>query len=84
MPRVMSAAFVLSPPPRPSDIPAAIASTFLTDPPISTPRTSWLTYTRRRGPMNAARIRSAVFGSKPAATMAVGTPWPTSSAWLGP
>jgi hypothetical protein len=36
-PRVISAAFVLSPYPAPSQNPAAIAITFFADPPISTP-----------------------------------------------
>ena len=36
-PRVISAARALSPRPRPSAMPQAIASTFLTAPPISTP-----------------------------------------------
>src|SRR5208282_3649709 len=39
-PRVVSAAAALAPRPRPLTIPAAIASTFLAAPPISTPRTS--------------------------------------------
>ena len=37
IPRVISAAFVLSPNPAPSQNPAAIAITFFADPPISTP-----------------------------------------------
>ena len=36
-PRVISAAFVLSPYPLPSQNPAAIAITFFAEPPISTP-----------------------------------------------
>src|SRR5499427_859208 len=39
-PRVVSAAAALAPRPRPVTMPAAIASTFLAAPPISTPRTS--------------------------------------------
>jgi hypothetical protein len=39
-PRVVSAAAALAPSPRPDTMPAAIASTFLAAPPISTPRTS--------------------------------------------
>ena len=39
-PRVISAAAALAPSPRPATMPAAIASTFLAAPPISTPRTS--------------------------------------------
>src|SRR5262249_34223113 len=39
-PRVTSAAAALAPSPRPATMPAAIASTFLAAPPISTPRTS--------------------------------------------
>ncbi len=40
MPRVNKAALALAPYPRPSQIPAAIASTFLTVPPTCTPNTS--------------------------------------------
>ena len=40
-PRVMIAARVLEPNPIPSAIPAAIAQTFLSDPPSSTPATSF-------------------------------------------
>ncbi len=39
-PRVVNAAEALAPSPRPVTMPAAIASTFLVAPPISTPRTS--------------------------------------------
>ncbi len=39
-PRVISAAAALAPSPRPATMPAAMASTFLAAPPISTPRTS--------------------------------------------
>src|SRR5882672_2739034 len=39
-PRVVSAAAALGPRSRPATMPAAIASTFLAAPPISTPRTS--------------------------------------------
>ena len=42
-PRVMSAAFALSPKPRPSDIPAARAITFLAAPHSSTPTRSSFT-----------------------------------------
>ena len=45
-PRVISAARALWPKPRPSLAPAAIASTFLTAPPISTPAMSSLSYAR--------------------------------------
>ena len=41
-PRVISAARALSPKPSPSEMPAAIAITFLTAPPTSTPITSSL------------------------------------------
>ena len=41
-PRVMTAARVLSPAPRPSAMPAAMAMTFLSAPPISQPTTSGL------------------------------------------
>ncbi len=48
-PRVMSAARVLWPKPMPSTAPAAIAITFLSAPPHSTPTTSLLAYVRRYG-----------------------------------
>ncbi len=41
-PRVMRAARVLSPKPRPSDTPAAMATTFFSAPPSSQPTTSGL------------------------------------------
>ena len=41
-PRVISAAFALSPNPMPSPMPAAIAITFFSDPPSSTPTISGL------------------------------------------
>ena len=47
MPRVIRAARVFSPSPSPSTIPAAMAITFLTAPPSSTPSVSRLVYTRK-------------------------------------
>ena len=41
-PRVMTAARVLSPTPRPWAMPAAMATTFFSAPPSSQPITSWL------------------------------------------
>ena len=46
-PRVTRAARALSPYPRPSDMPVARATTFLTAPANSTPTRSPLTYARR-------------------------------------
>ncbi len=84
IPRVMTAAFVLSPRSAPSMIPAAMAMTFLSEPPISTPRMSLLAYTRKYGSMNACCTRRAVSRSEEAATTVVGILRLTSSAWLGP
>ena len=47
-PRVRSPALPLSPKPSPSAAPAAMATTFLSAPASSTPRMSWLTYSRKR------------------------------------
>ena len=52
-PRVMSAAIALCPRPRLSTTPAAIATTFLSAPPISTPATSSVAYSRSDGPRNS-------------------------------
>ena len=58
-PRVSSPALPLSPKPRPSAAPAAIATTFLSAPASSTPRMSWFTYSRNRRRARRATIRSA-------------------------
>ena len=52
IPRVISAALVLSPYPNPSAIPAANAITFFKEPPIHIPRTSGLVYTLNTSLMN--------------------------------
>ena len=52
-PRVISAAVALCPRPMPSNTPAPIATTFLIEPPISTPIVSWLVYSRKVGPEKA-------------------------------
>ena len=52
-PRVISAASALCPSPSPSTTPAAIAMMFFSAPPISTPTTSSLPYSRKYGPRNS-------------------------------
>ncbi len=84
MPRVISAALVLSPHPRPSAIPAASAITFFKAPPSSIPRTSGLVYTRKTSFMKRFCTPSATARLDAPATTVVGRPMPTSSAWLGP
>src|SRR5262245_38274160 len=61
-PRVSRAALVLSPYPRPSAIPAAIAITFLSAPALSHPTTSGFVYTRKVIVM-ISRCRSCAVGS---------------------
>ena len=58
--------------------------TFLSAPPSSTPLTSRLEYTRKRGVAKTACASRAVASSVAAATTAVGCPWQTSAAKLGP
>ena len=84
IPLVISAAFVLSPYPRPSAIPAASAITFFNEPPSSMPSTSGLVYTRKTLFMKISWIPSATTRFFAPATTVVGSPIPTSSAWLGP
>ena len=84
IPRVMRAAFALSPYPRPSAIPAARATTFFNAAPVSIPSTSGLVYTRNTGLINVAWMYSAIFFLWDPATQSVGSPRLTSSAWLGP
>ena len=84
IPLVISAALVLSPKPRPSDIPAANAIIFFNAAPISTPITSLLVYSLKLGFINSFCIIFAISFSSVAMTQAVGIHLPTSSAWLGP
>ena len=83
-PRVMSAAMALCPSPIPCNTPAPMATTFLMEPPISTPIGSGLVYTRKVGPEKAACRVSAKPGSVEAATTAVGSKRATSRANEGP
>ena len=84
IPRVIKAALVLSPYPSPSAIPAASAITFFKDPPSSIPRTSGLVYTRNTSFIKISCTPSATDFFLAPATTVVGSPIPTSSAWLGP
>ena len=83
-PRVISAARAFSPRFRPSAMPVAMASTFFTAPPTSTPIGSVEVYTRRLSEWKAATACSAKAVSRLAATRAVGWPNATSLAKLGP
>ncbi len=83
-PRVMSAARALSPKPSPSLAPAAIASTFLTAPPTSTPGRSLLGYARSASPRSNAATSRVSAASVVATTSAVGSPRATSSAKSDP
>ncbi len=58
-PLVIKAAFALSPYPRPSEMPAPNAIIFFNAPPISTPITSELVYTRKLPFMNKSCTFSA-------------------------
>ena len=81
---MISAAFALSPYPSPSAIPAASAITFFSDPPSSMPSISGLVYTRKTSFINNPCRYSAVSRVFAPTTTLVGSPLPTSSAWLGP
>ena len=83
-PLVISAAFVLSPNPSPSLIPAASAITFLSAAPVSIPIVSLFVYSLKVSFINSSCIIFAVSISSLDTTQAVGIPLPTSSAWLGP
>src|SRR5438034_596710 len=83
-PRVIRAARVLEPNPRPSRIPAATAMTFLRAPPSSTPITSDAVYTRNCAVAKTCCARRATASSRAAATTAVGWRRYTSSANDGP
>ncbi len=83
-PCATSAAMALLPSSSPSTMPAAMASTFLSAPAISTPMTSVLVLTRRLLLANSRCTRTASFTSSDAATMAVGRPCMSSMANDGP
>src|SRR6266513_479432 len=83
-PRVISAARVLWPIPRPSRMPAARAMTFLRAPASSTPSTSVAEYTRKNPVENTCWTRWATVCSRAAATTAVGWRAYTSRANEGP
>ena len=84
IPRVINAALVLSPYPKPSATPAASATTFLSAAPSSIPSTSGLVYTRNTGLIKIPWIFSAISFFLEPTTIVVGIPLPTSSAWDGP
>jgi len=65
-------------------MPEAIAMTFFTAPPTSTPITSLLAYTRKRAWCNACAVTRANSSSPEASVSAVGRPCATSWAKLGP
>mmetsp|Transcript_30526 Transcript_30526/g.75882 ORF Transcript_30526/g.75882 Transcript_30526/m.75882 type:complete len:232 (-) Transcript_30526:313-1008(-) len=83
-PCATSAAMALLPRLRPSTMPAAMASTFLSAPDISTPTTSVEVLTRKQLDANRRCTRRASSGSSDAATMAVGSPAMSSTAKVGP
>mmetsp|Transcript_3990 Transcript_3990/g.10191 ORF Transcript_3990/g.10191 Transcript_3990/m.10191 type:complete len:223 (+) Transcript_3990:1121-1789(+) len=74
----------LLPRPKPSTIPAAMATTFLSAPQISTPTTSLVVLTLRFGLANMCWTAFAWFSSSDAAIRFVGRPSITSLAKLGP
>ena len=83
-PRVIRAAMVFEPSPSPSHAPAAIAMTFFTAPPSSTPVTSTLVYSRNVGPENSSCTLAVSSRSAEAITTAVGSLLATSRANEGP
>src|SRR5258708_2516272 len=83
-PRVISAARVLYPRPRPSRMPVASAMTFFSAPPSSTPMTSVDEYTRNCGVEKICCASRAISSVSAAATTAVGWPLKTSCAKDGP
>ena len=80
----MSAARALSPKPRPIVMPQAMASTFLSAPPICAPTTSSLTYGRKVGPPSTATTASPSSGVLAATVAAAGRSRATSAAKVGP
>ncbi len=83
-PLVIRAALVFRPKPNPSIIPEAMAITFLTEPPNSTPIISLFVYTLKRGVAKTCCTKEAVFLSFDATATRVGTFEATSRAKLGP
>ena len=83
-PRVISAAVALCPRPIPSNTPAPMATTFLIEPPISTPIVSRLVYSRKVGPEKADWMAVPRAWSSDATTRAVGSSRATSPAKVGP
>ena len=83
-PRLITMARVLSPVPRPSAIPAAIATTFFRAPPTSTPITSVPVYTRNKVVRTRLCSRCATEWSGIAMTAAAASPFSTSLARFGP
>ena len=83
-PRVMRTASVLSPRPRPAQMPHAIATTFFTAAHTSTPLMSRERYTRNSCETNASWKYAASSSLWHATTAADIRPWQISSAWLGP
>ena len=83
-PRVMSPALPLSPNPRPSAAPAAIATMFLSAPHSSTPRMSRPTYSRNSRRPSRSAIRAASAGSSAATTAEAGRPRAISPGEVGP
>ena len=83
-PRVISAARAFRPRPRPSATPVAIASTFLTAPPTSTPTRSSLAYTRMVPPCKAETTAPRKVALCEAMVSAHGRPRATSWANEGP
>ena len=83
-PRVINAARALYPHPSPSLTPAAMAITFFTAPPTSTPTTSEVVYTRNLEEEKTLCTLAATVSVVAAAVTAVGRPHATSAAKLGP
>ena len=83
-PRVIRAAFALSPYPRPDEIPDARATIFFSAPHSSIPWISIFVYTRIVDEVKDFCTRSAIEISSQAATMVVGRSAATSSACVGP
>mmetsp|Transcript_21343 Transcript_21343/g.51392 ORF Transcript_21343/g.51392 Transcript_21343/m.51392 type:complete len:205 (+) Transcript_21343:201-815(+) len=83
-PRVTSPAIAFVPIPNPSHIPAAIAITFLTAPPISTPATSFVVKTRKVSHENISATSFPKAVSLLATTTAVASPMAISFANDGP
>ena len=83
-PRVTNVAFEFSPKPKPCEMPDAIATTFLTTPPISHPTTSGFVYKRNVGRLKISIKSRATDSSVHAITLAAGCPARISFAKFGP